>query len=124
MTPKAGEIWRADNGWERHIVEVKPNNIRYIQVTTQGWKNVTRNCLPVVFNRWVKTRNATLVQWPWELEDSNGLTVSKLIQMLKTANPDALVILRPENCGWHRCRKVALESHNFGGEIKPTVDFF
>jgi hypothetical protein len=58
--PSKGQIWRAANGWERHVTFASVSNIAYIQVA-HGRKNVERNCLPGVWAKWIKKSRATYV---------------------------------------------------------------
>lgn len=58
--PERGEIWRAKNGWERHVLLSTAANITYIQVI-HGRENITRNCLPVTWSRWALANEAEFV---------------------------------------------------------------
>jgi hypothetical protein len=58
--PARGQIWRAANGWERHVTSASASNVAYIQVV-HGRENIGRNCLPSVWARWVKKSAAQYI---------------------------------------------------------------
>ena len=58
ISPQRGDIWRQRNGWERHVLTSCESNVRYIQVALGDRKNITRDCLPVVWRRWIKQSGA------------------------------------------------------------------
>lgn len=59
--PIAGDIWRGNNDWERHVLSATPWSVTYLQVV-HGRENVRRNCLAVVWHRWCAERKAVLIQ--------------------------------------------------------------
>lgn len=58
--PLRGDIWRASNGWERHVLAISPHDVSYIQVA-EGRPNIHRRCLHVVWDRWARKSGASFV---------------------------------------------------------------
>ena len=59
--PRPGDIWRTENGRERHVLLATPWSVTYVQVVN-GRRNITRDCLSVVWHRWAAKTSAKCVQ--------------------------------------------------------------